>query len=115
MLERARQIADRYQIVLWREDGHWFGCGLEEPFAMGDGRKPDEAVKVTRKSLVSSVATTIENGGTPTAPAAGREGRRDRQINVRVSEDERLRLERLAHARGFKGSADYLRALALAG
>ena len=62
-----------------------------------------------------SVATTLESGGEPTAPAAGREGRRDQQINVRVSEDERLRLERLAQARGFKGSADYLRALALAG
>ena len=70
---------------------------------------------MTRKSLLLSVATTIEKGGTPTVPALAKEGRRDRQVNVRIGEDERLRLERLARIRGFKGSADYLRALALAG
>ena len=62
ILRRARAIADRYQLKLWREDGHWYGAGIEEPGAMGDGRTIQQAAKSTRAALVACVAYLIESG-----------------------------------------------------
>ncbi|HEX5242947.1 MAG TPA: hypothetical protein VFW23_06740, partial [Tepidisphaeraceae bacterium] len=37
-IQRGKVIAARYQITLWRENGEWYGQGVEEPGAMGGGR-----------------------------------------------------------------------------
>jgi uncharacterized protein (DUF1778 family) len=40
-------------------------------------------------------------------------GRRQRQLNIRLTEDENLRLEEAARRQGFRGVSDYVRFAAL--
>lgn len=115
VLERARQVAADYQVVLWHQDERWFGRGLEMAFVFGDGPTPQAALADAREALVTTVASMIEEGETPPAPAVGGEQKRDQQVSIRLSRQEKLRVDALAKARGFKGAADYLRARALAG
>src|SRR5437879_4998420 len=85
ILDRARQIASRYQIVLWTAEGEYYGRGVELPLSMGDGKTPDECVANTREALVVTVAYLLEKGGVPPSPAS--EGKRDQQVNVRLTSE----------------------------
>src|SRR4051794_5120185 len=58
----ARSVADRYQLVLWQEDGEWYGRGLELPGIMADGATPDACVRELREALVYGVAHLMEIG-----------------------------------------------------
>jgi predicted RNase H-like HicB family nuclease len=75
-LERGRVIAARYQIKLWREDGEWFGVGVEEPGAMGDGRTLAQCVRSVREALAIAVACHIEDREPIVALLIDRERRR---------------------------------------
>src|SRR3954470_8025859 len=105
-LARARRIAATYQVVMWSEDGEYFGRGVELPMTFGDGPTPDECMKRTREALTVTVAHMLEQRETPPPPAT--EAGRTKQINLRVSAEEKLRLETLAAQQGYKGVADYL-------
>ena len=98
--------------MLEREDDWWYGHGLEQPGAGGDGATPEAAVADTREALVAVTATMIEKGQRPPAPA--KEGRRTEQVNIRLTAEERLHLEGRSQAQGFRGLSDYVRAAALA-
>lgn len=108
---QARTIASRYQVILREQDGGYFGRGLELPLAMGDGETPDECVARTRKAMIVCVATMLEDGETPPPPAA--QGRRTEQVNIRLTPEEKLRMEETARTRGFRGISDFVRALAV--
>lgn len=110
-LDRARKLVDHYQVILEFEDGEWVGHGLELPRVFADGATPGQCVDQVRQAMIGAAAMMIEDGQSPPAPA--REGRRTEQINVRVSREEKLRLEHAAQQRGFKGLSDYLRSMAL--
>jgi predicted RNase H-like HicB family nuclease len=112
ILKRARQIADRYQVVVRYEDGKYYGRGLELPGAMDDGKTPDECVTNTREAMVAVVGYMLEEGQTPPLPAS--EGARTEQVNVRLTAEERLAMEQAAQRQGFRGLSDYVRAAALA-
>jgi len=112
VLEAARQVAEAYDIVLRREDGEWYGHALEYPEAMGDGKTPTACIKATQRALVAAVATMIEGGDTPPAPA--RQGVRNEQVNVRLTPEEKALLETSARQKGFRGLSDFMRAGALA-
>jgi predicted RNase H-like HicB family nuclease len=109
---RAARLAGQYQIVLAFEDGEWFGHGLELPNVFGDGRTPDACVASTRQALALAVATMLEAGQRPPAPA--RSQVRTEQVNVRLTAEEKAVLESTARDRGFRGLSDFLRAGALA-
>ena len=111
ILTRAGTIAERYQIVLAREDEWWYGHGLELPGAGGDGATAETAVADTREALVTVVAYMLESGERPPAPAS--EGRRTEQVNIRLTAEERVRLEAESQAQGFRGLSDYVRAACL--
>jgi predicted RNase H-like HicB family nuclease len=113
VLRRAREIANRYQVILQNEGGDYVGRGLELPNAFEDGKTPDECVTKTREMLVTVVATMIEDGQVPPPPAS--EGKRTEQVNVRLSVEEKLILEASARRRGFAGLADYIRAAVISG
>lgn len=115
VLNRARELARRYQIIVWQEDGHWFGRGLELPFTFGDGKTPQRAIADCREGLITTVASMIEEGEVPPPPAMTSTGARIRQVTVRLSDEEKLRLDAAARQTGFKGAGDYLRARAIAG
>ncbi len=84
---------------------------MEFPYAMDDGRTPDECVRKTRGALVAAVATMLEKGEMPPPPAS--ENKRTEQINVRLTAEEKLLLEEKARARGFRGVSDFVRAASL--
>ncbi|AQQ72521.1 hypothetical protein SMSP2_02907 [Limihaloglobus sulfuriphilus] len=108
----ARQIADKYQIVLTHEDGMWFGRGLEMPTVFGEGSTPDECTENTIEALSSAAATMLEAGCTPPIPA--NIGKRSEQVNIRLTVEEKKVLETCAKSRGYRGLGDYMRAGALA-
>src|SRR5262245_5371579 len=99
LLERARQIASAYQIIIRPEDGEYYGRGLELPGVMDDGRTPDECVEKTREAMVVMVAYMLEKGETPPPPAAS--GGRQVQVNVRMSVEEKLLIEARARQKGY--------------
>jgi predicted RNase H-like HicB family nuclease len=107
VLESARRLARAYDLILRFEDGEWYGHALEYPEAMGDGKTVGACVRATRESLAIGVATMLEAGQTPPAPA--REGHRSAQVNVRLTPEEKTVLESRAKARGFRGRSDFIR------
>jgi predicted RNase H-like HicB family nuclease len=111
ILEQARAFAQRYQVVLWTQDGEWYGRGVEFPDAMNDGKTPEECIANTREMFVTTVAVMLEQGMTPPPPAD--EGVRNEQMNIRLSAEERLRLVTAAKQRGFEGVSDFVRTAAL--
>ena len=76
ILRRARAIAARYRIALWREHGEWWGQGVEEPAAKGDGRTMQLAAKSTREALIVYVAYLLETGQSVATPILDQERRR---------------------------------------
>lgn len=112
ILAEARRIAADYEIVLWFEDGDWYGHGLEFPTAYGDGPTPEACVASTRKGLVAAVAYMLEKGERPPRPA--RLGERSEQVNIRLTPEERAMLDSRSRAGGFRGVSDFVRAACLA-
>jgi predicted RNase H-like HicB family nuclease len=110
---RARELARRYQITVWLEDGHWYGKCVEMPHCLGDGRTADAAIAATRQTVVAGLAADLADGMPAPMPASGRSRRE--QVNIRLSADERSAIEANAARLGFKGMADYIRAVAVSG
>lgn len=78
-LARARPIAARYQIKLWREDGEWYGEGIEEPGAMGDGKTIAQCVRSVREAMTVAIASNIEHGEAIVPPIVDQERKRRRK------------------------------------
>ena len=112
ILKQARQIAGRYRIILEpSEELGFIGRAWELPTGFAHGATPDECVEATRKGVTAAVATMLEAGRRPPAPAS--RARRQAQINIRVSAEEKMILEETARRNGFRGVSDYIRATAL--
>ena len=107
LLDRARQIAERYRIIIHREAGEFYGQALELPGVLNDGKSADACVKNTVDILTTTIATMLEAGQIPPLPAS--DERRDEQVNVRLSKLEKLTFEETARSRGFRGLSDFLR------
>jgi predicted RNase H-like HicB family nuclease len=112
VLAKARALAERYQVLIWFEDGEYYGRGLELPFTAADGKSPQECFENVREAMVATVGHMLERGDAPPPPAS--HTGRTQQVNIRLSAMEKLRMEESARAKGFRGVADYLRARALA-
>lgn len=110
-LAEAAKLAELYRITLWREDDQWWGRCVELPNCLGDGNSPAAAISATRQAVVAAVAADLADG--VPAPLPARQGVRSEQVNVRLSADERAAIEANAIRAGFKGLADYIRAVAL--
>ena len=78
---------------------------------MSEGKDVQACMTNVLDATVGAIATTLESGGTPPAPA--REGKRDQQVNVRISADEKMRLEEIARREGYRSVSDFIRAAAL--
>jgi predicted RNase H-like HicB family nuclease len=111
VLERARQIAERYRIIIRHEDGEFYGQALELPGAMNDGKTPAECLDKTIDIVVTTIAALLEQGRIPPLPSS--DERRDEQVNVRLSKLEKLTFEEAARSRGFRGLSDFMRAATL--
>src|ERR1700722_12138191 len=82
-VEQARPIAESYQLLIWYEDGEYYGRGVELPYAFGEGATIEECARSTREAFVTAVAGHLQQGQSPPAPAT--EGKRDQQLNIRLS------------------------------
>jgi predicted RNase H-like HicB family nuclease len=111
ILRKAREIADSYQIILHVKDGEYYGRGLELPHVMNDGKTPDECVEKTRDILTTAVAHMLEKGQTPPSPASANQ--RSEQVNIRLTQEEKLLLEEAARGKGFRGVSDFVRSVSL--
>lgn len=111
-LRRAAEIAARYQIVLEQsEDVGYLGRTVEMPFVMADGPTLESCAEETIEATTAAIATMIEMGQRPPSPA--REGKREAQVNVRLTAEEKLILEQTARADGYRSVSDFIRAAAL--
>jgi predicted RNase H-like HicB family nuclease len=112
ILRRAREIANQYKIILEPDPEEIFiGRALEMPLCIGTGKTADACVRDTRELAVSALATMLEMGEVPPAPAM--QGLRREQNNNRVTPEERLALEEAARRRGFRGISDFVRSTTL--
>jgi len=110
-LVQAKPIAARYQMILWEDDGEYCGRGVELPTVFAAGRTVAECAAALRQHMTLAVASYLEDGQTPPPPA--KLGKRDQQVNVRMSAEEKVLLESKAAQHG-TGLSDYIRAVALA-
>jgi predicted RNase H-like HicB family nuclease len=110
-MEKARRAVRQYRVTIECADGEYYGRCVEIPGARGDGSTADECVKSTHESATAVAAYMLEKGQPLPLPA--REGVRSEQVNVRLSADEKAALAASADRLGFKGLADYIRAVAL--
>ncbi len=111
VLADAKQIAEQYQVVLSLEEGHWYGRGLELPNIMADGKTVNQCVRSLQEAFVGWVAYLLETGQQPQAPA--RTKKRTKQVNVRLTDEEKLLLETASKQEGYVGLSDFIRAAAV--
>jgi len=109
-LDAARRLVGHYQVILVQDGDTWIGRGLELPNVFGDGSSPDTCIADTREAMTAAVATMLEVGQRPPAPA---NDKRTEQVNVRLTAEEKLVIERTAKANGFRGIGDFIRTRAL--
>ncbi len=106
------ELARQYQLLIVPdEDVVYFGRTLEMPYAMSEGTTVEKCAENTIEATACAIATMLETGQTPPAPA--REGKRETQVNIRLSVEERFRLEQAASNAGYRSLSDYIRAAAI--
>ena len=111
VLSIAKKVVDKYEIILTFSDGEWYGKVLEMPMVFGDGLTPDKCVKNTKEALSATIAHLLERGDV--IPVPNCEGKRNKQVNVRLTDEEKAILSAAASSQGYKGLGDFLRARAL--
>jgi predicted RNase H-like HicB family nuclease len=98
-------------VVSVDERGHFMARALEVETSFASGRTQEESIVNLRDSLLTLIASMIEDGEDPPVPASVM--KRDEQINIRLTALERLRLEQAARAHGYRGLSDFVRIAAL--
>lgn len=110
--KKAKRVAGTYTLVITPEpDVGYFGRTVEMPLVMGDGPTHAECAAQVLEATTLAVASMLEAGETP--PVAAREGKRNQQVNLRLTADEKLRLQEAARREGFRTISDFIRSAAL--
>jgi predicted RNase H-like HicB family nuclease len=110
----AAEIAGRYRLVIEARPGGGFaGSAVEMPLVLASGKTVAACFEATRAALVASVQVLLEDGLEPPAPAS--ESKREIQFNIRLTIDEKARIEERARVAGFRSVSDYVRRSALRG
>jgi hypothetical protein len=78
---------------------------------MGGGKTIQECVADVLEATTLTIATMLERGERPPSPAKAH--KRDQQVNIRLTAEERLSLEEAARREGFRSISDYMRAASL--
>lgn len=81
------------------------------PTVMADGKTIEACIAELKEALTFAVATMLEMGDKPPMPASA--GKREQQVNIRLTADERMRIEEAARQAGFRSVSDFIRAAAL--
>lgn len=111
-MRKAKKIVADYRIVLERNERLGFiGSSVELPTVFADAKTPEMCYKATQEALMVAVATMIECGQRPPQPASAK--KRNEQVNVRLTSEEKILLSNAASSLGFKGISDFIRNAAL--
>jgi predicted RNase H-like HicB family nuclease len=112
VLEKAREIASGYKLTIEKSDRlGYIGSSVELPTVFADGDTPQKGYEATHEALTVAVAAMLEAGHTPPHPAAFM--KRNAQVNVRLTHEEKAMIANAATRAGFKGLADYIRTTVL--
>jgi len=112
LLRKAEKIVSDYRIILEKNERLGFiGSSMEMPTVFADAKTPEQCYKATQEALMVAVATMIECGQRPPQPASAK--KRNEQVNVRLTSEEKILLSNAASSLGFKGISDFLRNIAL--
>lgn len=112
VIDRARELAGKYRIVLEPEPGTgYIASSLELPQVYADGPTPDAAVESVREALAAAVGYLLEIGQLPPLPSAQQV--RNRQINIRLTETEQRVLKEAARAHNCSDMSEYVRSRVL--
>jgi predicted RNase H-like HicB family nuclease len=109
LLKEAAAMAQRYRIVLERDEGAYLARAVEVPTVFASAGTPNECEAKIREMLTIAVATMMEMGDSPPLPAS----KRRVQVNIRLSGDEKMILEESAQQAGFRGVSEFVRFAAL--
>lgn len=114
ILRQAREIAASYRLTFESEpDVGFVGSSVEMPGVFADGKTIESCARETLEALATTVATMLEMDERVPAPAS--ESKREQQVHIRLTADERLRIEESARQAGFRSVSDYMRYTALRG
>jgi hypothetical protein len=106
ILSKARRRVEDYRFAFWREDGRFIGQCVEMD-TLGTGKTVEACIAEAKALAVTGAAYMLESAKRPPLPA--RSQRRNLQVNIRLSPDEKTALEQAASNGGFRGVSDYLR------
>ena len=110
----AAKIASLYRLVIESRPGGGFaGCAVEMPLVLGSGKTEAACIADTRVALVASVEALLDEGLDVPAPAS--ESKREIQFNIRLTINEKMRIEERARLAGYRSVSDYIRRAALRG
>ena len=111
--KEAERMARRYQVLTWYDEAEkaWFGQCMEIPGCMSHGDTPAERDEMVAESIALCVADMMERGERPPVPLS--ECARTTQVNIRLTQKEKLIIEHAAKAHGYHGVSDYVRAKAM--
>lgn len=110
---KAAGIAARYRVVIESIDAGYRGSCIELPLVLVRASTIEACVQRTRTAATIAVATMLEVEQQPPLPPG--EERRGAQVNIRLTADERMRIEETARQEGFRSVSDYIRHAALRG
>lgn len=113
LFARARKIALQYRVITEPEGREYFGTSVEMPGVFVHGATEAQCVAQAREALTVAVATMMELDQRPPSPAS--DERREAQVNIRLTPNERMRIEETARQEGFRSISDYMRHTALRG
>ncbi len=111
--KQAEALAAKYQFVVKYEpeEPYFYAFGVEARGAMGGGETIEACHEDIRRSMALWVASMLEHGESPPQPAS--DEKRTSQVNVRLTESEKFRIEEAARQAGFRGVSDFVRTAAL--
>jgi len=109
----AEELASRYRLIVERSArGRYVGTAIEMPTVVISADTEEACVRRTREALATAVHVMRELNKQPPLPSS--EEKRTEQLNVRLTQLEKLRLEEAAKRQGFRGVSDFVRTKALA-
>lgn len=112
VLARAAELARSYTVRFAPcPEGGVEGSCVELPYAAGQGDTIQSCYHELFEIMVTTLAVMIEEGQSVPSPLSVQ--RRDAQVNLRLSQDEKLRLEETATREGYRSVSDFIRAAAL--
>ena len=112
---KAQLIADayRFEVVHDPEEPWFYAFGVEAKGAMGGGETLEACYLDIRLSMREWVASMLEEGKSVPQPIQQADEKRSSQVNVRLTADEKFRIEEAAKRAGFRGVSDFVRFAAL--